>query len=749
MIKTAKRLPVVRYGLIVSLILILSFSAFYLYFHYTKAVTVRYNFSKLIQARGNSELIDSCIINLFKADNNSRMYALTKDKLYFRRFSENIKLVSTAIQKFDQQTPAAASMLHQDIDGLLIQKTRSIKDHLKVLELTDSLLRNGQKMSEMVHKNESKVFQSLLIRKIAEKIKKDTLSSNVMRKAPERKFFSRVFSAMSKKKTAEQEKAAYKKSIVDLQRKLDSIIRHTAFADDALRENNKKYQDLLQANNTFKNNELQLITINNELINRIVNDLNNFKLEEQKYITDSHVLLDENLQKVVYDYKRMSGMLIVLLSVLVTVVLYNIWKLFKNDRDLITSSETAEMNANSKSAFLANMSHEIRTPLNSVIGFSEQLMTGELNAVQSEQVKAISNSSTMLLSIVNEILDFSKYETGKMKLEAAIFSPHTAITDVVLSMGIIAQKKGLILKQELDFSDQDCVSGDQVRLKQVILNLLNNAIKFTNEGTVLVKAWTADLHDGFLTLNVQVKDSGIGISKDNLRSIFDDFSQVEAAQKKSGQKGTGLGLAISRKIIELQGGQISVSSEEGVGSTFSFQLKYKNAHSMSKAMADNSSVENSSVNELAVHPVNHAAGNPVAELTGKHMLVADDNELNILLVSTILKKWNITYDIALDGIQALDLVDKNNYDVILTDIEMPNMGGIELSMHIRNLQNQKASIPILALTANVLQEDTVKYMDAGMNGIIIKPFSEWDMMHQVAQVFSSPSAVKPEPCADQ
>jgi len=733
MIKSAKRLPVLRYGLIVSIVIILSSSAFYLYFHYTKAVAVRYNFSKLIQARSNTNLIDSCIVDLFMADNNSRMYALTKDETYFHKFSKEIEFVSSAIYKIDNNRSSHAAITHQYVDGLLVQKTRRIKNYFKVLAFTDSLLKNGKKINEIVHKNESAEFKSLLIHKIADKIKKDTISSKIPVKLPEKKFFSRVFSAMSKKKSTEQDKINYSKSIVALQQKLDSIIRHTAFTNEALLENNKKYQDLVQASNSFKNNELELITINNQLINRIVNDLNTYKLDEQKYIANSNILLEENLQKVVYNYKTISGLVFALLTALVIVVLYNIWKLFKNDKDLIVYSETAALSASAKGAFLASMSHEIRTPLSSVIGFSEQLMEGELSAAQSEQVRAINSSSSMLLAIVNEILDFSKYETGKMKFDTAAFSPHTAICDVLVSLGLIVQKKGLILQHELALDETLQVTGDPIKLKQVILNLLNNAIKFTHEGTVLLKAWTTDLHNGLITLHIQIKDSGIGISKENLESIFDEFSQVESAQKKTGQKGTGLGLAICKKIIELQGGQISVSSENGIGSTFSFQLTYELSDSAVKESTVSKPAENKLFNTLA----------------GRHFLVADDNELNILLVSTILKKWGITYDTALDGLEAISLFDNNNYDVILTDIEMPNMGGVELARNIRKSGHKNALIPIVALTANVMKKDTDHYMQAGMNGIISKPFSERDFMNEVIKVFAGSSSVKPSQCADR
>ena len=384
---------------------------------------------------------------------------------------------------------------------------------------------------------------------------------------------------------------------------------------------------------------------------------------------------------------------------------------------MVVYTEMAENHALSKSRFMASMSHEIRTPLNSIIGFSEQLAQGKLSDTQKEQSSAILSSSRMLLDVVNEILDFSKYETGKMNFEVAPFKPYEAIADIAAGMQVQAGKKGIALNHQLDFNKDLCLLGDHFRLKQVIMNLVSNAIKFTPRGQVFINAFMTDgKQPGFNILNVHIRDTGLGIDKEHLPFIFDEFSQVTSAQKATTTAGTGLGLAIVKKIIELQGGSVKVTSKLGEGSIFSFKLP----------------MEVSTVD--ACIPQEAAASiDPHELVAGKHVLIAEDNKLNVLLVSTILKKWNITFDVAYDGREALQLFEDHPYDIILTDIEMPEMGGIEFSQLVRaNGNPNKASLPILALTANVLKEDRDKYLSVGMTGVVLKPFSERNLIDNIA-----------------
>jgi signal transduction histidine kinase/CHASE3 domain sensor protein len=718
MIFKTRNLSILRYALIVFLTVVMSATAFYLYYHYRKAAELRYNFSQVIQNRGNSDLIDSCVVALYNAGNNSRMYALSKEHKYYVQFSQEINFVRAAIHKINAQRPDKYDKSGRQFDNLLQQKSQQTQEYFKLLSLTDSLLKSNKIIGAVSFQQGNRAFRSVLIKKISNKIRKDSLNQAALPPPVKQRFFSRVFSALSRKKSQRLENAARSTSMNTVKNKVDSIIKHTTFEDTALVASNNHYKNLFSLTEQMKKNELKLYVVNTQLINAIINDLRKYKKEEQIFIDKSKVSLDDNLQEVIYDFGQISTLFFMLLAATVILLLFTVWKTFQNEENLVFTTKSAQQDATSKMAFLASMSHEIRTPLNSVIGFSEQLMESKLDTTQTEQIKAVSSSARMLLHVVNEILDFSKYETGKMQIDKSLFKPYSALEDVFTNMEILASNKFLKLIREINIDPEVIVIGDQLRLKQVIINLLNNAIKFTPKGRIYLKAWMSPDESGAAVLSVQVIDSGIGIDQDQLPLIFEEFTQVEAAQKQATQKGTGLGLAICKKIIELQGGTIGVTSKSGEGSVFSFQLAYELA-----GAADQLEFE---------IPLNIETRKP--DLEGKHVLVADDNDLNLLLVTTILKKWKVSYDTAINGADAMKLIKDNRYDLLLTDIEMPLMGGVELSKSIREFKTEKSKIPILALTANALKEDTDKYLQAGMNGVIVKPITENQFMTAVKEV---------------
>lgn len=409
---------------------------------------------------------------------------------------------------------------------------------------------------------------------------------------------------------------------------------------------------------------------------------------------------------------------ILLFVAMVSIILYNLWKVHKNENELISSSQKASQYAIAKSRFLANMSHEIRTPLNSIIGFSEQLGQSKLNANQTEQLTAIRNSSMLLLDLVNDILDFSKYEAYKVNFDKMPFSPIDAINEVVNSIGIQVSQKNVDLKTEIAFKNTICFSGDSRRLKQVLMNLLSNAIKFTQEGSVTLKADVFSLSKKHGVLHVKIIDTGIGISEKDLNTIFDEFAQVSYSSNQLKHRGTGLGLAICKKIVEFQEGELKVVSELGKGSTFSFSISYEFCNEKALERRTNTPIDTSS-------------------LVDKRILIVDDNKMNILLAETLISKHEMITDIAYDGKEAFELFEKNKYDLVLTDIQMPMMNGLELSKAIRSSTDYtKKNIPILGVTANVLSENRELYLDSGMNDLVLKPFSENELIEKIAIQFT-------------
>jgi signal transduction histidine kinase/CheY-like chemotaxis protein len=716
MVGNSNKIPVLRYGLIVVLVSILFSGAFYLYMRYDSARQLRYKINKLLTARANSDIVDSCLLNLYNADNNSRLYALTGEKRYLDLFSVQINTLSRqlALIKFGDSNMA---VLNADkLNGLITAKREKTNNYVRLKLLTDSLIKSTLKIDSMITYASAEQPVSV-VKTIKTVVHVDTIKPAIVpSKTKRKKFFGRIFSAFAGNDQQEEAAVQQAPTVVKWDTLTKTIVQSGTAYSAIAKTTHRNHHKLYAANTNLRKDERDILLINNRLVIDILSELGKYKTLELKYAADSKAELADKVTNIFKEYNYLSKFTIAALMLLLIGVFYNIWKIFRNEVAIIADSEKAEQYANNKSLFMASMSHEIRTPLNSVIGFSEQLGMSKLNADQTLQLNAIRNSSHMLLEVVNEILDFSKYETGKMTFERQPFIPHTALNEVFNTVGIQAAKKGLALKQDILLDENVCVSGDVLRLKQVIMNLLVNAIKFTPTGDIMLQAKLMNRKHDKAVLKVRIKDTGIGIKRQDLPTIFDEFAQVDDAQKVTRHKGTGLGLAICKKIIELQGGRINVISELGKGSVFSFELP------VTIANKEDCVVESQiSTDELA------------DMVKGANVLLAEDNELNVLLAKTILKKWGITCDIAYNGVEAIALFNNNMYDLVLTDIQMPVMGGLELLALIRESPNElKAEIPIIALTANVLKDARDAYFKAGVDDIVLKPFNERNLIEKIS-----------------
>ena len=365
-------------------------------------------------------------------------------------------------------------------------------------------------------------------------------------------------------------------------------------------------------------------------------------------------------------------------------------------QELILAEEKAKQASIAKSTFLANMSHEIRTPMNAIIGFIDILIKNETSSEKIFKLDIIKESSNTLLEIINDILDFSKIESGKFTIEKTVFEtklPFITINDLFYDK---AQEKNITLNIQFDDDISDTAYGDVTRIKQVYSNLLSNAIKFSsNNGNVSVKFSTKDNN-----LLCSVKDDGIGIKPENISKIFTAFEQEDSSITRR-YGGTGLGLAICKRLVDLMGGEMRVESEFNKGSTFSFLIDiFSNIPNMKK--------------EKLVEFVSNKTFN------NENILVVEDNKTNQVLLSMLLEELELKHDIAEDGLEAIEAVKNNKYDLILMDENMPNMNGSEATKIIRSLDNTK-DIPIIAVTANALKGDKEKFLQSGMNDYISKP----------------------------
>ena len=387
----------------------------------------------------------------------------------------------------------------------------------------------------------------------------------------------------------------------------------------------------------------------------------------------------------------------------------DITELKKTQEALIQAKEFAEEATKAKSEFLANMSHEIRTPMTGILGFVSQLAKGEKDQERLKHFNIIQNSGKTLLSIINDILDLSKIESGKMDIEQHPYHIHELLNTTLSVFKDIADEKSIKFETNIDETLPKCILIDDVRLKQVILNLLNNAVKFTpKNGQISLKA---QYNQSKAILRISVIDTGIGIAKENLEKIFEAFAQEDSTTTRR-FGGTGLGLAISSKLVQLMDGKITLESTLGKGSKFSFEIP------VIKCEEDTETTE--TIDKFKATYIGKLEGN---------ILIVEDNKTNQMLLGIILDDLGLSYDVANDGVESINCIQNTKYDAILMDENMPNMNGIEATKRIRSIEKEQSlsRIPIIAVTANALSSDRERFIESGMDDYVSKPYTEEDI----------------------
>jgi signal transduction histidine kinase/CheY-like chemotaxis protein/HPt (histidine-containing phosphotransfer) domain-containing protein/CHASE3 domain sensor protein len=388
----------------------------------------------------------------------------------------------------------------------------------------------------------------------------------------------------------------------------------------------------------------------------------------------------------------------------------------KYREELINARDAAERQAAVKETFLAGMSHEIRTPMNVILGFTEQLQKRVEDAVNSRYINGIKRSADHLLRLINDLLDHSKIESGKLNIENIGFYRHEIIEDVYMLLKDKAAEKNLHFGYTIKDDLPEIFIGDPVRLKQILINLADNAIKFTSEGSVEIICEKHKDYGNYLEVKFTVRDTGKGVSKDKRAELFKEFSQLEpGTARKFG--GSGLGLSICKKLVEMQGGEIFMTGEEGKGSDFTFILPYKKG---------NPSDVNIEMSTESVPNYN--------TLKGKRILVVDDEQFNRELAKIILEQCDIQVEEADSGFKAIELIKKKDYDAVLMDIQMPDFDGLDTVKVIRSMPTEKALVPVIALTAHVKKDDRELYLSRGMSDYLSKPFKEKELLQKLSFV---------------
>ena len=389
------------------------------------------------------------------------------------------------------------------------------------------------------------------------------------------------------------------------------------------------------------------------------------------------------------------------------------------EKQMFEAKRQAEKALEIKSEFLSNMSHEIRTPMNAILGLTDFILRNDYDKETMDNLMAIKHSGENLLVIINDILDFSKLEAGKVTIEEVDFNFKYQIEHISKIMTTKALEKGIFLKTDISKVKYKYFKGDPFRINQILINLIGNAIKFTSKGGVILMVKEVRDEDNLVNLQFSVKDTGIGIPKKSLESIFESFKQADVNITRN-YGGTGLGLAISMELVRLMGGRLWVESEENQGSEFLFEIPLKKSSGKNTEEEKHINVEQS--------------------LEGVKVLVCEDNLINQKVVSQLLKRWKCEYDLADNGQIGLEYLKRKIYDIVLMDLQMPVKDGFETSMEIRQGQSvpHAKHIPIIALTADAFASTKEKVLDTGINDFVSKPFNSRVLNNKIVELLEIP-----------
>lgn len=634
--------------------------------------------------------VNELLSDLVDAENHVKSFGLTNDTLYLRAFYKEIRQIDVDLTEIIE-----TNKHRKDVEGSFDTLQSAVTTKIELLnELL--VLRDPDRSEKAITQIEQE-FES-----VTSKINSNPKGKEEEKEQEKKGLFRNIFNRQKDKDkgaVTENETGTEENPLQKIQIEVKQIKRKTQ-----------------QEETSLKNVELELIEQDRLVTNKIRTIVDNLqkweaeKLDRNKQEATDHI--DQTNSQIAW-ILALVGVLLVLMA---AIIINYIRNSLQYRRALKHAKTEAESLARTKEKFLANMSHEIRTPMNAISGFAEQLDQSELSKTQKEQVGLIRKSSDHMLYLINDILDLNKLQAGKLKLETTGFKPAQIVEEVIGFVEGRGREKGLEMKVDLDKNIPEVLLGDPFRLRQILINLLSNAIKFTENGYIELKGVVALISDKQIEVSFEVTDTGVGISQENISRIFEEFEQAEVSTARN-YGGTGLGLSITKMLLDLHGGSIQIQSLRSKGTTIKCKIPY--------GIGTETDLE---------EKVNAPAQ---IDLTDVRILIADDEAFNRKLLISILSKYGASYAEALNGKEAIDMVKQGNFDLVLMDVRMPVLGGVDATARIRKLkQENKRSIPIVATTAAVMKEDQKKYKDAGFNSFLPKPFKEEELLQILKNVLN-------------
>ncbi|WP_347157506.1 ATP-binding protein [Pontibacter chitinilyticus] len=697
-----------------------------IYLTYTSFTRLLNSVEVLAQPNVKLVKLQHTLASMASAESSIRAYTLTTQEKYFTTYLSNLDTIHSQIDSLRMLMAASPSELVQvdSIADLLQAKKQSLKQYVA--------LKKEQKRNDYSDKALRQIASAAMPKATSTTIRQHTTTTTVItdvppdteeeqqeeREAPKRGLFGKLFSKKEDKREQEPPKAP--KVLVPQLNVTKEIEIDTSPASagkvadlsKVRRILNKVQQEANQDEKELMAKALALLQEDKKIMDQIRSMMYNLEHYE--------MLRARQRSQLARTEAKQTSMVLLAIGIaglisgvcFILLILRDITRSNHYKSRLIQARKDAVQLARAKEAFVANMSHEMRTPLNVILGFTQQLWHTELQPQQSDHLQAVHGAGQHLLHIVNDVLDLSKIEAGKLNISHVPFRLQQMLTELEQSFSLKASSKGIkfICTKDDDFPDE--LIGDQMRLKQVLFNLVDNAIKFTNQGHIEVYFHLKALRRSRVVASISVTDTGIGIMPEQMEHVFGEFNQADdSIMRKYG--GTGLGLSISKKLVEMQGGTLSVQSKPGEGTSFTMVLPLQKGDFGPAVEATPVSLPSAQA------------------FSGRRALVIDDDAYSRTLCELILNRWGMEVYLANDGQEALQQAALVAFDVVLTDMQLPGMSGKEVARAIRKLD---AQVPIMALTANIMSNEKDFFQHTPVTAFLLKPYTEQELYARLVEL---------------